>query len=134
MADDSELDYIADFLRKVLTTYTVETLETTTNINYINDEQACLVFSGRALGASGVIAKKQYQIQFRNETEALLNATIYALIEGIRKLNARETITSYKRDTSLIEIMFLSSGLDFHNLKAKKWYANVYIIVTWLTI
>ena len=134
MPDDSELDYIADFLRKVLTTYTVETIETTTNINTIADEQACLVYSGRALGASAVIIKKQYKIQFRNETEALLNATIYALIEGIRKLNSREVITSYTRDTSLIEMLFLSSGLDFHNLKSRKWYANVDIIVTWLTI
>ena len=134
MVDDSELDYIADFLRKVHTTYTVETLETTTNINIIADEQACLLYSGRALGGSGVITKKQYQIQYRNTTEGLLNATIYALIEGIRKLNAREVITSYTRDTSLIEIMFLSSGLDFHNLKSRKWYANVYIIVTWLTV
>lgn len=132
MADDSELDYIADFLRKVHTAHTVNTIETTMNINLIEDTQSILLYAGMALGASQISIKKQYHIQYKDTSEGTLNSSIYALIEGIRKLNAREAIASYTRNTSLIGMSFVSSGLDFHNIKAGLWYSNVKIIVEWL--
>lgn len=134
MADDSELDYIADFLRKVHTTHTVNTAETTLNINTIIDTQSILVYPGESLSSSGIILKRQYNLQYKDATEGALNASVYALIEGIRKLNAREAITSYTRDTSLVGMQFVSSGLDFHQMKIGNWYANIKIIVTWIVI
>ncbi len=134
MADDSELDYIADFLTKVHTTHTVSTIEFKRNINLINDTQSILLYAGNALYTDGVILNKQYHIQYKDATEGALNSSIYALIEGIRKLNAREAITSYTRDTSLVGMRFMSSTKDYYEKAGDHWYANVYIIVKWITI
>ena len=134
MADDSELDYIADFLVKVHTTHTVKTIETTRNINLISDTQSILLYAGHAMGTSGLILSKQYHLQYKDATEGALNSSIYALIEGMRKLNAREAITSYTRNTSLVGMKFLNSSKDFFQMAGGNWYANAYIIVKWLTI
>lgn len=134
IADDSELDYIADFLRKVHTTYTVATIETTRNIHTIDDTQAILLYAGESISSSGNILKRQYKLQYKDASEGVLNASFYALIEGIRKLNAREAITSYTRNTSLVGMQFVSSGLDYHQMTAGNWYANIKIIVKWIVV
>ena len=133
MADDSELDYIADFLRKVHTTHTIATIETTRNINFIEDAQSILLFSGESISADRIMIKRQYPLKYKDASEGALNSSIYALCEGINKLNARETIVSYTRNTSLVGMKFISSGLDYYNIKSGIWYANVKISVTWLT-
>ena len=133
MVDDSELDYIADFLRKVHTAHTVHTIETTRNIALIPDSQSILVYTGEVLGSSGIIVQKRYPLKYKDATEGALNSSIYALVEGIRKLNSREAITSYTRNTSLVGMKFISSGLDFYNINSGKWYANIKILAEWLT-
>jgi len=114
--------------------HTVKTIETTRNVNFHDDSQAILVYAGHALGSSGIILNKQYHLQYRDATEGALNSSIYALIEGMRKLNARETITGYTRNTSLVGMRFLNSSKDFFQPAGGNWYANIYIIVKWLTI
>ncbi len=133
MADDSELDHIANFLVRVHTTHTVKTIESTRNINLIADTQSILLYAGQALSSSGIILNKQYKISYKDASEGALNSSIYALIAGIRKLNAREAIASYERATSLVGIDFLSTGRDYYEKPAGNWYANVQIIVKWLT-
>jgi len=133
MADDSELDYIKTFLEKVHTTHTIATIETTKNIHMINDTQAILVYAGESLSADRIMIKKQYSLQFKDASEGALNSSIYALCEGIDKLNARETIAAYTKPNSLVGMSFLSSGKDYHQMVAGQWFANVKIIVKWLT-
>jgi hypothetical protein len=134
MADDSELDYIDTFLTAIHTGYTVETIETTRNINMIADTQAVLVYTGEALNNNGIIINKQYKLQYKDTSEGNLNSAIYGLIEGIRKLNARETIAGYTKDTSIVGMEFVGTGLDYYHVGANTWYANVKIIVRWLTV
>ena len=134
MVDDSELDYIKDFLVRVHTAHTIATIETTLNIHTINDTQAILLYGGESISSSGNILKRQYKLQYKDASEGALNASIYALIEGIRKLNAREAITSYTRDTSLVGMQFVSTGLDYHQMNSGNWYSNVKIIVKWIVI
>lgn len=131
---DSELDYIYDFLIRVNTAHTIATFETTKNIHVINDPQAILVYPGESLSSSGNIIKRQYKLQYKDASEGALNASIYALIEGIRKLNAREAIDSYTRDTSLVGMQFVSSGLDYHQMNSGNWYGNITIIVKWIVV
>ena len=133
MPDDSELDWIKTFLEKVHTTYTVATIETTKNINNILDTQSILVYPGESLSADRIMIKRQYALQYKDASEGALNSSIYALCEGIDKLNAREAIAAYTRPAALVGMSFVSSGLDFHKIGAGKWYANVKIIVKWLT-
>ena len=135
MADDSELDYIKEFLVRVHTTHTISTIETIRNVNLISDTQSILVYPGESISSSGNILKRQYTLKYRDASEGALNASIYALIEGIRKLNAREAITSYTRDTSLVGMQFVSTGLDYFQANAGSWYANnVKIIVKWIVV
>lgn len=128
-----ELAYIKTFIEKVNTTHTVATIETTKNIHTIADTQAVLIYPGESLSADRIMVKRQYKLQYKDATEGALNASIYALCEGIDKLNAREVITAYTRPTSLVGMSFVSSGLDYHQMIAKEWYANITITVTWLT-
>ena len=131
----SELDYIDDFLSKVHTTYTVETIQTTRNIANIGDTQAILVYSGEIVSTTMISVIKQHKIQYWDATEEALNTAIYALIEGVRKLNAREAITSYTKPNALIGIQIISSGKDYYNIKSGVWSANsIKIEVEWLTI
>ncbi len=113
--------------------HTVATIQTTRNINLIADTKSILVYAGHVLGFDGLHLSKQYHLQYRDEDEGKLNATIYALIEGIKKLNKREAITSYTRNTSLVGIDFLLSSKDYFEKAGNHWYANVYIIVKWRT-
>ncbi len=129
----AELGFIMDFLAKVHTTHTVKEITTTRNINLINDAQSILVYAGHVIGFDGLHLKKQYHLQYKDASEAALNASIYALIEGIKKLNKREAIPSFTRDTSLVGIQFLLSSKDFYQMVGRNWYANVYIIVSWRT-
>lgn len=134
MGDDSELDYIKDFLEEVHDGHTVATIETTRNIHTIADTQAILLYAGESLGASGIEIERQYHLQYKDASEGALNAAMYALIEGIRKLNARETISvTYTRESSLIGLKFISGGLDYHQMTAGNWYANILITAKWLT-
>ena len=43
MADDSELDYIKDFLVRVHTTHTIATIEKTLNISMIHKYDTCCI-------------------------------------------------------------------------------------------
>ena len=129
----SELASIKTFLEKVHTAHTVATIETTKNIHMINDTQAILVYAGQSLSADRIMIKRQYALQYKDATEAALNASIYALCEGIDKLNARETITAYTKPAALVGMSFLSSGKDYHQMTAGNWYTNIQIISKWLT-
>ncbi len=129
----AELAFILDFLAKVHTAHTAKDITTTRNINLINDTQSILLYAGHILGYDGLHLIKQYHVQYKDATEAALNASIYALIEGIKKLNKREAIASYTRDTSLVGIDFLLSSKDYYEKAGEHWYANVYIIVKWRT-
>jgi hypothetical protein len=128
-----ELAYIKTFLEKIHTTHTIATIETTKNIHMIDDTQSILVYAGESLSADRIMIKKQYNLQYIDASEGALNASIYALCEGIDKLNAREAIAAYTRPNSLVGMSFLSSGKDYHQMEAGEWYANVKIIVKWLT-
>jgi hypothetical protein len=134
MADDSELDYIATFIGKVNTAHTVATIETIRNINSINDNQSVLIYAGETLSNDGIIINRQYKMQYKDASEGALNSAIYALIEGIRKLNTRETITDYTKPNSLVGGAFVSGGKDYFNIGAGNWYTNVIIIMRWLTV
>ena len=57
MADDSELDYIAAFLRLVNTTHTVATIETIRNIVNIPDTQSILIYNGETMSSSMISIK-----------------------------------------------------------------------------
>lgn len=134
MADDSELDYIMTFIGKVNTTHTIASIETTKNINSINNTQSVLIYGGETLSVSGSIMKRQYHIQYKDATEGALNSSLYTLVEGIEKLNARETITDYTKPNSLVGMQFISTGLDYHSFTNGNWYANILITADWLTI
>jgi hypothetical protein len=133
MADDSELDYIITFIGKVNTAHTPKSIETTKNINLIDDTQSVLIYAGETLSSTSYSIMRQYHLQYKDATEGALNASIYALIEGIRKLNTRETITAYTKPTSLIGMQFISSGKDYKNHLSGNWYANIIITAEWLT-
>ena len=111
----------------------IATIETTTNIHLIEDTQSILVYAGESLSADRIMIKRQYALQYKDATEGALNSSIYALCEGIDKLNARETITAYTKPNSLVGMSFLSGGKDYHQMTAGQWFANVKIIVKWLT-
>jgi len=111
----------------------IDTIETTRNIHMINDTQSILVYAGESLSADRIMIKRQYNLQFKDASEGALNANIYALCEGMDKLNARETITAYTKPASLIGISFLSGGKDYHQMTAGEWYTNIKIIAKWLT-
>lgn len=133
MVDDSELDYLATFIGKVNTTHTVKTIETVRNINTIEDTQSVLIYSGETIGAGSYSVKRQYKLQYKDVTEAALNSSIYAIVEGIRKLNAREAIAAYTKPNSLIGIKFISSANDYFHIGAGNWYGNnVKIEAEWL--
>lgn len=133
MADDSELDYIATFIGKVNTAHTVKTIETVRNINLINDTQSVLIFAGETVGNKKISIKRRYHIQYKDATEGALNSSFYALNEGIRKANARETITDWTRPTNLIGFTFISGGGDYYQIKGGNWYGNVTLEAEWLT-
>ena len=134
MADDSELDYIADFLRKVHTAHTVNTIEVTRNINLITDTQSILVYAGETMGSTMITIKRRYHLQYKDASEGVLNSSFYALIVGVKKVNARETITSYTRPTTLIGMKVISGGNDFFQMKSGNWYGNIIIEAEWLTV
>ena len=85
MPDDSELDYIADFLRKIHTAHTIETIETTRSINDIIDDKSILLYAGESIGSKFITVSRRYHLQYKDTVEGTLNASLYALIEGIRK-------------------------------------------------
>jgi len=132
MAPDSELDYIKAFLEKIHTTHTVATIETTRNINIIEDAQSILVYTGEILDVNYNIIEKQYKISYKDATEGALNSTLYALINGINKLNKRETITDYTKPNSLLGMKLLSTTKDWYNI-GSSWYANATIVAWWIT-
>lgn len=133
MVLNSELDYLQDFIGKINTTHTVNTIETIRNINLIADTQGVLIFTGEIVGTGSYSLRKRYPIQYKDATEGALNTAMYNLTEGIRKLNAREVITSYTRPNSLIGINFISSGTEYFNIKAGVWYGNnITIEAEWL--
>lgn len=133
MADDSELDYIATFLGKVHTTHTIKTIETTRNINLIADTQSILVYAGETIKSDIITIKRYYHLQYKDTTEAALNASLYGLNEGIRKANARITITDWTRPSSLIGLKIISGSADYFQIKGGNWYGNVIIEAEWLT-
>jgi len=133
MADDSELDYIDTFLTALHTGYTVQTIETTRNINLIADTQSVLVFAGETMGSTILTVIRRYPLQYRDTTEGNLNAAFYALNEGIRKLNARDTIAGYTKPTSLVGMKLVSGGKDYYQIKSGSWYGNISIEAEWLT-
>ena len=133
MVDDSELDHIKTFIEAVNTTHTVITIETSRNINLVGDLQSVLIYPGESLSADRIMIKRQYALQYKDASEGALNSSIYALCEGIDKLNARETITAYTKPNSLVGMSFVSSGLDYYKSQGNTWFANVKIIVKWLT-
>lgn len=115
--------------------HTVATIETTRNINLIEDSQSILIYTGESLGGTPYSIKREYTMQYKDISESALNTAFYALLEGIRKLNNRETIKGYTKPNSLIGLKFISSNNDYYNIGAGNWYGNsIRIQAEWLII
>jgi len=131
MADDSELDYIKTFLGLVHTTMTFAHFSETRDITSIADTERGLIYPPEIMNINNLFTIKRYSVLLSADTEANLTAAINNIAIGANKLNRRQTITSYTRETSLTHVVLINGNKAFENNK-KRWDQTISLDITWI--
>ena len=131
---DSLLDYIAAFTTRIHTVATSSTYDITPYIDDIVDatEQKILVYPGEYLGSFGDYYTTRHLVKISETSAVNLKTALNNIQIGIGKLNRREAITSYTRETTLIYCKFAYTNKPF-KITSGKWYIDLYLDFTWTT-
>jgi len=134
MADTTELDYIRTFISKVCTSNTVKHIvENGNDINNILGKQKILIKHGELLETFSNRYLKRFPILINEPSEVLLITTLNNLIDGIQKLQKRQTISGYTKPSTLVYIKFVTSNRGSINFKTKRWNIQVFLDVEFTT-
>lgn len=119
------------FLGKVHTAATAGQIETYGNITLIDDTQRMFVLPGETVSTTAYSHVDRYKVQISETSEANLTTALNNIILGIWKLNTRQTIASYTRPSSLMNIEFVNSTKAYYNAKTKRWDRDIYLDIEW---
>ena len=137
MADDSELDWIRDFFAKVLTTSTVKHKnESEAGIDdmlvYSTATSKVWIDHGEPVMFDTGIYEKLHIIELQESSELLLQTMLRNIIDGVSKLNHRETIASYTKPSTLVG-MKIRLGNKITNSNDGRFKMDLQVIVKWVT-
>jgi len=133
MVDDSNLDYIVTFLGKCHTTATVNSYTTIKNINFINDTERILVYPPEIISVDNNHYVERYMVKLSEVDEAGILGMRNDIIDNIIKLNTRQTIAAYTRETTLLYAEIMHSNKAFEHGTTKRWEQDLFIDFTFST-
>ena len=133
----THLEDIRTFLGKVHTAATAKHVgEHGTKIDSIVDAtfQRILVFPGELIGHD-LFYTERYLVQLSETSEANLITAFNNIIDGIKKFNRRQAITSwvYASYPTMCHIRFANGKKAFKNFSTKRWYRDIFIDIEWST-
>ena len=95
MADDSELDYLRTFFRKVCLQSTVGHFSEIKKIDSLNNTRRVLIYPPELINVDGKFYNKRYKLQLSCDSEANLMETFNRMVEGIEQLQRGTTVGAY---------------------------------------
>lgn len=127
MADDSNLDYVRTFIAACHTTATVKQFSEAKNINLINDTERILIYPPELISVDFNHYTERYMVKLSEVNEAGLLGMRNDIITNIEKLNKRETIAGYTRETTLLNAILKYSNKAFEIGITKRWEQDLFI-------
>ena len=92
MVDDSELDYLRTFFRKVCLQSTVGHFSEIKKIDSLNNTRRVLIYPPELMNIDGKFYNKRYKLQLSSDSEANLMETFNRIVEGIQNLQRGNTV------------------------------------------
>jgi len=135
MVDDSNLDYIVTFLGKCHTTATVKSFTAVRNVNAsaYNDTERMLVYPPELISVDNNHYVERYMVKLSEVDEAGILGMRNDIIDNIIKLNTRQTIAAYTRETTLLYAEIMHSNKAFEHGTTKRWEQDLFIDFTFST-
>jgi len=128
-----ELSDITDFLGKVHTTATVKHYSEVRNISNIEGSKRMLVFPPEIMGHYLNVIIKRYKVKISETSETSLMTALNNILDGIDKLNKRETISDYTKPGTLVHAAFVSGNKAYENSNNQRWDQDIYLEFEWAT-